>query len=329
MNGIMNYTCDCHCDSVLNVVRGDGGTLVNEYNVSREGPFLQLFATWTENGSGLCDRRASEFTGIEPSDIFKLAVKMVETVREKAPFENMTFCESTAEVLKASSQGRNIAMASMEGCGCVDTLEKLHYLRKLGVRFATLTWNPSNILASGCSATGTSEDRGLTDYGREFIKECGKLGIAVDLSHASDKTMRDVLEEDCCAVFASHSNFREVCDHVRNLPPDVAEEIVNRGGFIGLNTYLPFVIEDVPFELYDAEMILHHVYYAADNGWLGSLGFGFDIDGVEAYARNVPLDRSIHDTYMKILSENSCLHEDTLRAIRGGNFFDFLERKIN
>ena len=325
---LKNYTCDCHCDSVLNVVRGEGETLLNEYNVSREGPFLQLFAAWTENGSGLCDSRASSFTGIDPKDVFALAVKMVKTVMEKAPAENMTLCVTKNDVRGAVKAGKNIAMAAMEGCGCVDSLEKLHMLRELGVRFATLTWNPSNILASGCSSSGTPDDKGLTEYGREFVKECGKLGIAVDLSHASVKTMRDVLEEDSCAVFASHSNFRSVCDHVRNLPDDVAEEIVRRGGFIGLNTYLPFVAGGISYGEYDAEMIFPHIYYAAEKGWLGALGFGFDIDGVEAYARNVPLDRSIHDTYARIIREKSGLDEKTQIAIRGGNFLEFVGRKL-
>ena len=123
----------------MNVVRGEGETLLNEYNVSREGPFLQLFAAWTENGSGLCDSRASSFTGIDPKDVFALAVKMVKTVMEKAPAENMTLCVTKNDVRGAVKAGKNIAMAAMEGCGCVDSLEKLHMLRELGVRFATLT----------------------------------------------------------------------------------------------------------------------------------------------------------------------------------------------
>ena len=301
--------------------------MVNDYNTSKEGPFLQLFAIWTESGSGKVEKRCREHYGLSELDNYELILKIIEDYHLCRRHENLSHCYNAATVKKAVEAGKNIAMLAIEGCGAIDSLEKLNEVYNLGTRFVTLTWNPDNCIAHGCDASWTDRDTGLTDFGKEFVKECGRLGIAVDLSHASNKTMTDVLELDCAPVFASHSNFRAVCNHRRNLPDEVALGICAKGGFIGLNTYLPFVKEGVGYPDYHANELVRHAEYADKLGIIDHLGFGFDLDGIDGYAVEIDGSRSIHDQYIKVF-EDEGITGDRLEDIFGNNFLKFIERKF-
>ena len=323
MSDRFDFVCDCHNDSILRIGCGEYGSLISPYNVSSKHRFLQIFAIFNENGSGLCEEGVAENFGIDQKDLYGAVLRFCDIYAD-TKYGSFTRCLSYDDVGKAALKGENCGMLAVEGAGMVDTLEKLHALHEKQVRFITLTWNFSNCIASGCAVTGTDNDKGLTDYGREFVKECGRLGIAVDLSHASVNTMRDVLETAEGPVFATHSNFRAVCDHVRNLPDDVAEGIVEKGGFIGLNTYLPFVRSGIGFDQYDPEMLFDHIDHAIKKGFDKNLGFGFDIDGVEAYAKGITFDRSIHDQYLGLKVFNEKYDAETVYGIRCGNFLRFL-----
>ena len=322
------YIADAHCDTLLNIAEGRGSLLVNDYNTSRRAPFIQLFAIWTENGTGTVPEAAAERYGLSDGDIFGYVKRVSEDYFKAAAESGISHCDSFSDVRKAVSLRRNISMPALEGSGFIDSPEKLRFVREeLRIRFLMLTWNHSNALASGALDSLTSRDLGLTDRGRALLKECAKLDIAVDLSHASFKTMRDVLKYYDGPVFASHSNFYAVTKHPRNLPADVAKEIARRGGFIGLSTYLPFVREGVSgFSDYRASFIMDHVGYALSEGLGGSVGFGFDIDGVEGYPCDISLSESIHDQYVDMLGGGGNIDGVTLDRIKCGNFISFLKR---
>ncbi len=321
-----SYVCDCHNDSILRIGSGEYGSLVSPYNVSQKYRFLQIFAIFNEDGTGKSKKKVSENFKTDESDLFGAVLKFADIYSESARKGELEPCTSFNDFLKASEKGLNCGMLGLEGAGMVDTLEKLHTLYEKQVRFITLTWNFSNCIASGCAVTGTDDDRGLSDYGREFVKECGKLGIAIDISHASVKTMYDVIEYACGPVLATHSNFRDVCDHRRNLPFEVAKELSRRGGFIGLNTCLPFVRCGVMPEDYEADMLFDHIDYALDKGFGDSIGFGFDIDGIDDYAKGITFDRSIHDQYLDLSAFTQKYDEALQENIRCGNFIRFLKQ---
>ncbi|MBQ7445263.1 MAG: membrane dipeptidase [Clostridia bacterium] len=323
-----DYVCDCHNDSILRIADGEYDSLISTYNMSQKHRFLQIFAIFNENGSGYTRESMAGNLGVERSDLYGAVLKLMDIFNDPSKSGSFDRCFGFRDICNSAKIGNNIGMLGLEGAGMIDSIEKLHEIYGRGVRFITLTWNPSNCIASGCSATGTSYDTGLTSYGKQFVKECGRLGIAVDLSHASQKTMRDVLEQSDCAVLATHSNFYSVCPHVRNLPDDVAEEIVRRGGFIGLNTYLPFVREGVDYDNYEPGFLFDHIDHALERGWHRNLGFGFDIDGIDGYALGITLDLSVHDQYLELLEHSVKYDGSLIYGLRCGNFMDFLERSF-
>jgi membrane dipeptidase len=121
-----------------------------------------------------------------------------------------------------------LAMEGMEPLeGDPDAFDEWH---ALGVRSAQLTWNHPNEFAGGTYVP----DQGLTDRGRRLVRRFAELGVDLDLSHASEQTWRDVLEEDAGPFSVTHAGCRAVFDHPRNLADWQLEAVAERGGVVGM-----------------------------------------------------------------------------------------------
>jgi membrane dipeptidase len=149
----------------------------------------------------------------------------------------------TREDLAAVAGGDRIGlMLSIEGA------EPLGYdpwmaevMFDLGVRMLGLTWNRRNPFADGVAENGNG---GLSRLGRELVDLCGRLGIIIDLSHASERTFWDVMEDDGgTSVMVSHACCRALLDHPRNLSDDQLKALADRGGVLGLMLH-PIVIDE-------------------------------------------------------------------------------------
>ena len=146
---------------------------------------------------------------------------------------------STAEIEENRAAGKMSAILTLEGpAGISFDAGRLQELYDRGFRISTLSWNEQNIL-TGSIATGG----GLTDAGREYVRECQRLGILVDVSHISDEAFWDIMKITEAPVIASHSNLRSICGHKRNLTEDMYRAIVETGGTAGINLFVPFVSE--------------------------------------------------------------------------------------
>lgn len=305
------FVADCHCDTIGYAVDGKCG-IINKYNAV-EDPHLQIYAMYCEI-PGMEKDECREMLELYINEYYRLIGENTSIVH----------CGDFGKIAEARSGGRSAAMLSVEGCGCIDSLEKLNSLYLRGVRFAGLTWNQNNIIGCGADATGTSEDTGLTSYGREFVLECERLGIIIDISHSSDRTVDDVLANTSGAVFASHSNFREVCGHRRNLRREHSDEINKRHGIIGLNLYYEFVKAGVSIDEYTMNMLLPHIEYAIAHGYERSIGFGFDIDGVSGlYPKDLSLEKSIHTQYIDMFRQAG-IGERLITDMSGASFLRFI-----
>ncbi|MEU3469527.1 dipeptidase [Streptomyces sp. NPDC006687] len=144
----------------------------------------------------------------------------------------------TADDMEAArADGRIASLMGAEGGHSINnSLATLRALHQLGVRYMTLTHNDTIDWAD--SATDTPRHGGLTDFGREVVREMNRIGMLVDLSHVADTTMRDALAVAAAPVVFSHSSARAVCDHPRNIPDDVLAQLPANGG-VAMATFVP------------------------------------------------------------------------------------------
>ena len=119
-----------------------------------------------------------------------------------------------------------------------DRLEFLALFKELGVGVMQLTYNTQNLVGTGC---WESVDKGLSDFGRDVIDEMNRLGIMVDLSHVGALTSEDAIKHSKKPVAYTHCAPGGMLDHPRNKSDDQLRFIADRGGFVGVCTYPPFL----------------------------------------------------------------------------------------
>ncbi|MFI5637664.1 dipeptidase [Streptomyces goshikiensis] len=144
----------------------------------------------------------------------------------------------TADDMEAArADGRIASLMGAEGGHSINnSLATLRALHRLGVRYMTLTHNDTIDWAD--SATDEPRHGGLTDFGREVVREMNRVGMLVDLSHVAATTMRDALAVSAAPVIFSHSSSLAICDHPRNIPDDVLELLPGNGG-VAMATFVP------------------------------------------------------------------------------------------
>ncbi len=141
------------------------------------------------------------------------------------------------DVERITASGRLASLMGAEGGHSIAcSLGALRSLYRLGVRYMTLTHNLNVPWAD--SATDTPAAGGLTEFGREVVREMQRLGMLVDLSHVAATTMSDALDVAEAPVIFSHSSARAVCDHPRNVPDEILARLAGNGG-VCMITFVP------------------------------------------------------------------------------------------
>ncbi len=170
------------------------------------------------------------------------ALKQIAAVRLQVKLHSgdLVLARSANDIRSAHSAGKIALLMAIEGGHMMnDDLDVLRNYAKLGVRYMTLT----HMLNTGWadSSTDKPEHNGLTDFGRQAIHEMNRLGVMVDLSHASDKTFYDVLEITEAPPIATHSSCRALCDSPRNLSDEMIRALASRGGIVQINFHVGFL----------------------------------------------------------------------------------------
>jgi membrane dipeptidase len=153
---------------------------------------------------------------------------------------DLMLATSVADIRRAKRLNRIAALMGIEGGHAIeDSLPTLREFYRLGVRYMTLTWNNTNNWAD--AGRGEKKHGGLSDFGREVVREMNRLGMLVDVSHVSDETMSDALDVSKAPIIASHSSARALSDVPRNIPDDLLKRIAKNGGVVQVNFYSVFV----------------------------------------------------------------------------------------
>ncbi|QIB65294.1 dipeptidase [Kineobactrum salinum] len=179
---------------------------------------------WSVYIPGTQEAREQGFARIQLEQI-----DIARRVLAKYP-EVFHFSTSVADIEQAREQGKIASLLGMEGGHAIEnSLGALRMFYALGVRYMTLTHSQSNDWAD---AAGQSEHNGLTDFGREVVREMNRLGMLVDLSHVTPKVMQDVLDVSEAPVIYSHSSAHELTPHMRNVPDAVLQRLPDNGGVV-------------------------------------------------------------------------------------------------
>jgi membrane dipeptidase len=168
-------------------------------------------------------------------------IAAVHKLAEDHP-DQVMLCLTAADVRKANKQGKIAALMGMEGGHMINnSLPLLRMYAALGVRYLTLTHSVNTDWAD--SSGDTPKHNGLTDFGKEVVRELNKLGVLVDISHVADKTFWDALSVSQAPLIASHSSCRAISGHPRNMTDEMIKALAAKGGVIQIN-YLDSFIDE-------------------------------------------------------------------------------------
>jgi membrane dipeptidase len=164
------------------------------------------------------------------------ALDQIDAVHENVlRYSNdLVFCRTAAEVRRAHDQGKIAALMGVEGGHMIgNDIRVVRVFGDLGVRYMTLSHFYNDEWAD--SSTDKPAHNGLTDFGKDIVREMNRQGIMVDISHVSDKTFYDALEVSKSPLIASHSSCRALCNHVRNMSDQMIKDLAAKGGVIQIN----------------------------------------------------------------------------------------------
>lgn len=265
---------DLHCDTASVLTgrdfRGEGKLYKNTGHIDLERAgklpgFAQCFACFTTDWKKLPPN-------VRVEDIFEqqLAVILRE-LNENSSCIRQAF--SAEDVESNRKVGRMSAVLTIEGpvgFGCQP--EMLDDLYRIGFRITSLGWNEKNVL-TGSHVTGG----GLTDQGKEFVKEAQRVGMLIDVSHISDEGFWDLMDITQAPILATHSNSRAMWNSSRNLTDDMFRQICKTGGVAGFNQYAEFVGRQP-----DLDTACDHILHFLDMDSEGKhIALGGDLDGCD------------------------------------------------
>jgi membrane dipeptidase len=170
-------------------------------------------------------------------------IAAVHRLAEEVP-DQVALCVSAEEVRKAHKQGKVAALMGMEGGHMINnSLAVLRMYAELGVRYLTLTHSVNTDWAD--SSGDQPKHNGLTDFGKDVVRELNSLGVMVDISHVSDKTFMDAIEVSKAPMIASHSSCRAISGHARNMTDAMIKALAAKGGVIQINYLDQFIDNDL------------------------------------------------------------------------------------
>jgi membrane dipeptidase len=202
----------------------------------------------------------------------------------KASEGAVTIVHDAAELRRCLETGSLAMILHFEDASAIDPgFNALEVFWAAGLRSLGLCWSRPNAFATGVPFRyGSSPDigPGLTDLGKELVRECNRMRIMVDLSHLNERGFWDVVEISDAPLVASHSNAFAVCPFTRNLTDKQLDAIRDSGGIVGVNFGAMFLRPDGKPEVdTPIEVVVSHFAHLVERMGIDHVGFGSDFDG--------------------------------------------------
>jgi membrane dipeptidase len=214
-------------DNGVDLVNGPSWTQSTIPRVREGGVTDQIYAVWVDS---------HEYHGL---DATQRALRIIDLFQQQADqhADQFALARTVAEAREIEASGRVAVWLWIEGGSPIDDdLALLRTFHRLGIAGMTLAWM-HNLDWVGTSSVSPEDQMGLTDFGRDVVREMNRLGMVVDLSHASDQAFWDALEVSSDPIVLTHSGCRALCDHPRNVTDEMLRALGEKGGVIGINSY--------------------------------------------------------------------------------------------
>jgi len=196
----------------------------------------------------------AQFFTVFSFDDRTITKSMLETIdclyRIAERYKNdFSFAYSSNDIMNAFNEGKIAMLMNIEGGEQIEnSLPMLRLYYQLGVRYMTLTWNYSHDWAD--AGLDSAKHNGLNEFGKEVVREMNRLGMLVDISHVSDKVMKDVFETSEAPVIYSHTNSRKFVNTKRNVPDDILHLLKKNNGII-MVSFVPFFVNQKYADWFD------------------------------------------------------------------------------
>jgi len=247
-------------------------------------------------------------------------IEIVQKMVRRYP-EVFEMASTADDIERIVASGKIASMMGVEGGHSIEgSLDNLRRLYDEGCRYMTLTHSRS--LAWADSATDDPINNGLSEFGRDVVREMNRLGMLVDLSHVSPEVMRQAIQQSKAPVIFSHSSALAINDHPRNVPDDVLKLTRDHGGVVMVNFFSGFIaptaqLEDNPRANGSIHDVVDHIEHIIRVAGEDHVGIGSDYDGVS----RLPDQLEDVSTYPRITQEliNRGYSRQTIHKILGGN----------
>jgi membrane dipeptidase len=167
--------------------------------------------------------------------VYNLSYQMLDSTMaalKKYP-EYAELATSSNDVYRISKKNKTAIYIGMEnGYPLAKDISRVKEFYDKGVRYITLSHSKNNDICDSSTDSDGPKNNGLSNFGKEVVKEMNRLGMIIDVSHISDKAFYDVMEMSSAPVMASHSSVRSICGHPRNMSDEMIRKLAEKGGVI-------------------------------------------------------------------------------------------------
>jgi membrane dipeptidase len=288
-------------------------------------------------------------------------IEQIEIVKAMIARYHDTFelALTSEDVKRIRATGKIASLIGMEGGHAIEnSIEKLRRLHAMGARYMTLTHSDTLDWADSCSDDPKSN--GLSEFGKEVVREMNRLGMLVDISHVSPATMQAALDTSVAPVIFSHSSARAVADHPRNVPDNILKQMPANGGIVMVNFYSGFIVPEstintrtmferrrelrakygkdadaIKKEMATYELkyptyagsvhhIADHIQHIAKVAGIDHVGFGSDFDGIDKVPKQME-DVSKYPVLTQVLLDRG-FSESDIHKVMSGNILRVMKQ---
>lgn len=310
-------TLDSHCDTPMFFPQGvDFGSRDEKLLVD-----LHKMTEGHQDATIMVAYLPQSLADSQPKGCRKFADDIFDKIEEVVSQhqEHIAIAKDYVELVFHKETGRKSIMLGIEnGIALEGDLKNLKHFADRGIVYMTLCHNGDNDICD--SAKGNNTHNGVSDFGKKVIRKMNKLGIMVDLSHASEKSFYDALEISKQPIVCSHSSCRALCDHPRNLTDDQMRALAKNGGVMQITLYSGFLRSDGEATMEDA---IAHLEHAIELMGIDHVGIGTDFDG-DGGIRGLANSSELLNLTRQLMSRG--YSDDDIHKIWGGNFLHLMTK---